>query len=77
MSFGIAKYKCNGCSHEFEHPPKPTQCPKCGHEYVDWVNFKDWQRAYENHQKNRAFVDLKGIYGQKTGNSILKNMPNF
>ena len=36
------KYKCRKCNHEFKNKePGPTQCPKCGHLYVDWLNWEE------------------------------------
>ena len=36
------KFKCRKCQHEFENEkPGPTQCPKCSHLYVDWLNWKE------------------------------------
>ncbi len=33
------KYRCQKCLFYFElDNPGPTQCPKCGHLYVDWLN---------------------------------------
>lgn len=48
MSYGIAEYKCQRCDYKWAHPPKPTECPECGHLYCDWINFKLWQISYEN-----------------------------
>jgi Zn finger protein HypA/HybF involved in hydrogenase expression len=35
----IAEYKCCNCNFKYQHPPMPTQCPKCGSDYVKWVNY--------------------------------------
>ncbi len=37
----IGKYKCLKCSHEYEHPVRPTECPVCGHLYVKWLNYNE------------------------------------
>jgi rubrerythrin len=37
----LAKYKCLKCQHEYSHPPRPTECPKCGHLYVKWLNYEE------------------------------------
>lgn len=37
----IAHYRCQACGHEFHAPagPKDGECPKCGHFYLDWLNY--------------------------------------
>ena len=35
----IAKFKCLKCKHEYTGPTGPTECPKCGHLYVKWLNY--------------------------------------
>ena len=37
----IGKYKCLKCEFEYEHPVHTTQCPKCGHLYVKWLNYDE------------------------------------
>jgi hypothetical protein len=39
-----AKYKCQACHHEWDGKPGPVRCPqpKCGHIFVDWLNYWDW-----------------------------------
>jgi len=43
----ICKYRCGtsdfpGCGHCFERKkPGPIVCTKCGHKYVDWINYKE------------------------------------
>jgi len=29
------------CEHEFVGQPGPTQCQKCGHEYLKWLNYSE------------------------------------
>ena len=37
-----SKYQCQKCEHKWEEAnPGPTECPKCGHLYVDWLNFQE------------------------------------
>ena len=38
----IAQYKCLEikCNYEYTAAPGPTQCPRCGHNYIKWVNYK-------------------------------------
>ena len=36
----VCKYKCMKCGYYFEkEKPGPTECPNCGHLYVDWLNY--------------------------------------
>jgi len=36
------QYRCQQCKHEFEtEKPGPVTCSKCGHLYIDWLNFKE------------------------------------
>ena len=37
----IGKYKCLKCEFEYEHPVRQTQCPKCRHLYVQWLNYDE------------------------------------
>lgn len=41
MKRWIAEYRCRNCGHEFSAPagPEHGQCPKCGHLYLDWLNY--------------------------------------
>lgn len=36
-----AHYRCLRCDHEWHEPAGPTQCPRCEHLYVRWVNYND------------------------------------
>ena len=38
-----ALYACLrlGCGHVWEGDPGPTDCTKCGHHYVKWVNYEE------------------------------------
>lgn len=40
----IAKYRCLKCGFEWSEPAGPTQCPKCGHLYVRWLNYERLRR---------------------------------
>lgn len=50
-----AKYKCLRCRHKFEGEPGPVQrakdietaCPKCGHLYLEWLNYEKDYRPKE------------------------------
>ena len=37
-----AIYKCMKCKHRYKGEPGPTHCPKCGHIYIEWINYKLW-----------------------------------
>jgi hypothetical protein len=39
-----AKYKCLKCGLEYESDPGPTQCPSCGHLYIDWLNYEYFEK---------------------------------
>lgn len=44
-----AKYKCLKCEHLWEEKLKgPTQCPKCGHVYVKWLNYEEMEKEWGN-----------------------------
>jgi rubrerythrin len=51
----VSKYRCQKCLFYFEHEfPGPTECPKCGHLYVDWLNSKavlEVARKIDNKEK--------------------------
>lgn len=36
-----ARYRCLDCGHEYLGEPGPTQCPVCGHLYVEWLNHEE------------------------------------
>ena len=51
-----AKYRCVKCKHEFvgypgpnqgwknlHEPSNPTQCPECGHIYLEWLNYGEYK----------------------------------
>ena len=42
----IAKYKCLKCGHHYEDDPGPTQCKKCNHLYVKWINYEEMYQQY-------------------------------
>ena len=41
-----AQYLCLKCGHEYAHKPRPTECPKCGHLYVKWLNYAEMNKKY-------------------------------
>lgn len=42
-----SKFKCQRClfGFEFDKPPGFIHCPKCGNEYVDWLNYVEVLKA--------------------------------
>lgn len=47
-----AKHRCCGCEYEWESGPGPTQCPRCGHLYVKWLNYEEMREVW-NEQRRR------------------------
>jgi len=41
-----AKYKCLKCGYEYEIEPEMTQCPKCRHLYVKWLNYEEMHKTW-------------------------------
>ncbi len=41
-----AKYQCQKCKFKYEHQPRVTQCPQCGHLYVKWLNYEEMNEKY-------------------------------
>lgn len=42
----LAKYKCLKCGKKWKEKPKPTQCRKCGHDYVKWLNYEEMRKEW-------------------------------
>lgn len=38
-----AEYKCMRCKFEYEDSPGLTQCPKCNHLYIEWINHEQYR----------------------------------
>ena len=36
---------CLSCGQEWEDKPGPTECPKCKHLYVKWLNYKEMEKT--------------------------------
>jgi hypothetical protein len=47
-----AKYECLKCHYKYEDRPRQTQCPKCKHLYVKWVNYQEW-RTYTDLEEEK------------------------
>ena len=43
----IAIYKCLKCGVEWGSKPGPTQCPKCQHLYVKWLNYEKLRKEHK------------------------------
>jgi predicted Zn-ribbon and HTH transcriptional regulator len=39
-----AIFKCLGCGYEYKAEPGPTECPKCKHIWIKWVNYEEWRK---------------------------------
>ena len=42
-----AHLRCQKCGHEWREKPGPTQCPECGHLYIDWLNFEEMRKVWD------------------------------
>lgn len=49
----LAHFKCLKCGYEWDSNPGPTQCPKCGHLYVKWVNYEEMRKMWDEREKNK------------------------
>ena len=41
-----AEYLCLKCQHYWEGKPGPVTCPKCGHDYVKWLNYEEMEKVW-------------------------------
>ncbi len=39
-----AKFKCLKCKYVYKTKPGPTECPKCRHIWIEWVNYEEWRK---------------------------------
>lgn len=39
-----AHFRCLDCGYEYWTIPGPTECPKCRHIWVKWVNYEEWRK---------------------------------
>jgi Zn finger protein HypA/HybF involved in hydrogenase expression len=47
------KFECMKCRHRFERAkPGPTGCPKCGSDYVEWLNAREVLKALGTYWKD-------------------------
>ena len=42
-----ARYRCEKCGFSWEQPQARAACPTCGHDYVVWVNYREWAATGE------------------------------
>ena len=43
----MAEYLCLKCKHRWKEKLKgATQCPKCGHVYVKWLNYEEMEKVW-------------------------------
>ena len=40
----LARHFCLQCHYRWEGIHGPTQCPKCGHLYVKWLNYEEMKK---------------------------------
>ena len=48
MKVPTALYRCMRCGHEWFQLPAQVLCQVCSHDYVEWVNFKEWLAEVED-----------------------------
>jgi rubrerythrin len=41
----LALYECLRCRHQWQQPPEPVTCPRCGHLYLHWRNYSETARG--------------------------------
>lgn len=51
----MPEYKCKVCKFKFKWP-HPGPCQRCGHDYVEWLNYKEieYDRENPNRHSSRA-----------------------
>jgi len=52
----LANFKCLKCGCEWECNPVPTQCPKCFHLYIRWLNYEEMRIYWDEKEKNKNKV---------------------
>ena len=53
------KYRCENCDNEWTEPsPRPVSCRRCNHNYVKWVNSREYLLIFE---KNRILEEEKSM----------------
>ena len=41
-----AHFKCLRCGYEYWSNPGATQCPRCYHQYVKWINYEEMRKMW-------------------------------
>jgi len=39
------RFRCWRCGLEYESPPPPSACPRCGHVYATWLNYEAFAKV--------------------------------
>jgi len=42
-----AEFRCLKCECQWRTMPGPTQCPRCAHLYVKWVNYEEMRKEWD------------------------------
>lgn len=42
----LGQFECCSCGYRYENSCYNTQCPKCGHLYVKWINYEKLAADY-------------------------------
>jgi Zn finger protein HypA/HybF involved in hydrogenase expression len=49
----LAEFKCMKCKFKWSSNPGPTQCPMCNHLYVEWLNYEEMRKMWDEIEKNK------------------------
>jgi len=49
-----AKFKCLKCNYQWESKPGPTDCLRCGHKYVKWLNYDELREIWNKERCARG-----------------------
>jgi Zn finger protein HypA/HybF involved in hydrogenase expression len=47
MKIPDATYKCLNCNHIYKEQAGPTECPLCGHIWIQWIDYEKWRKAVD------------------------------
>ena len=50
--------QCQKCQYKWEAAPigPATRCLECGHIYVKWLNYEEWEKHHEKFIKKELLV---------------------
>ncbi len=55
-----SEYRCQKCHFQFSlTKPQPVDCPKCNHNYVDWINYREvlnWLYLNDSYFKENGYA---------------------